>query len=114
MQLISGTAATDSLSALYVGSCGDKQWWTARWLPGRRLSTDEAVIGTIVAEMLLQRPAAGEQQWTEIGEGARLLGLSIRDLAGFLGVDYEIPETPSTPDSTGRHRRKPLWLPGKR
>ncbi|WP_063010409.1 hypothetical protein [Nocardia nova] len=72
------------------------------------------MIGTIVAEMLLQRPAAGERQWMEIGEGARLLGLSIRDLAGFLGVEYEIPEAPSTPGSTGRHRRMPLWLPGRR
>ncbi len=114
MQLISGTAATDSLSALYVGGSGDKQWWTARWLPGRRLSTNQAVIGMIAAEVLLQSPPAGEPRWTEIAEGARLLGLSIRDLAGFLGVQDEMPAVPSTQHRRGLPRRKALWLPGKR
>lgn len=113
MQLISGTAATDSYSVLYVGSCGDKQWWTARWLPGRRLSTDEAITATIVAEMLLRHPEIPGPQWTSIDEGARRLGLSTRDLVGFLGVQCEIPEAPSATPSAKSPTRKALWLPRK-
>lgn len=101
MQLVSGTVTVEPLSALYVGH----ESWTPRWLPGRTVSTDVMVAATLAGETLRQLPPVSDPRWSGIHSGARMLGITTRDLAGILGVDCEVPD-PSEPA-----RRSSLWLP---
>ena len=112
MQLVPGTSVPEHLSALYVGSQCGRQWWTARWLPGRRLSTDEALTATLIAETLSRTTSIEAGQWAELEASAELLGLSVRDLAGFLGIQCDVPDLPPAPELSRRQAR--WWPQGRR
>lgn len=102
MQLVSGTDA-EGLSAWYIGP----ESWTPPWLPGRTLTTQQAIAAVCAGEALQRRPPKGDPVWRTIHAGAYLLGLTVGDLAGVLDVDCEIPKPPSLP------ARPRLWLPGR-
>lgn len=96
---------------LYVGAQGESAQWAPNWLPGRMLSTTEAVAAMVAAEAL-RRDSAEAPQWAKLQEDViKPLGLSLIELAGYLDLNYTPPaelqkDTPSV--------RRKFWLPGGR
>lgn len=90
MQLVPG--ADRMLSAWWVGG----NYFTLPWLPGRTVSTEVASAAVQAAMILRGAPNLAESCWSEVRNGAELLGLTPQQLARQLAVDCDIPVPPRT------------------
>ncbi len=91
MQLVPG--ADRMLSAWWVGG----NYFTLPWLPGRTVSTEVASAAVQAAMILCSAPNLADSDWSEVRNGAELLGLTPRQLASQLEVDCDIPGPARTP-----------------
>lgn len=56
--------------------------WSCTWLPGRRLSYNEAITAVTLAEFVDSGWAEGSKNWPIVRDFARELGMTAQEAAG--------------------------------